>query len=818
MAVIPQDLPVVAVLGQLMAALATFNKAVLVAPPGAGKTTTVPLALLDQPWLDGRKILLLAPRRLAARAAASRMAALLGEPVGQTVGYRVRLDQKVSARTRIEVITEGILTRRMLSDPELADVGAVVFDEIHERHLEADVGLALALDIQSGLREDLRLLAMSATLEAGRLAAQLGGAHIIESLGRLFPIETLYVGRNLDSPIEVQAAQTALRALGRGPGDVLVFLPGTAEISRAAEFLAGRTGSDGPLVVSLHGSLSLADQDQALKRAGAGRRKIILSTAIAETSLTIDGVQIVVDAGLSRRPTYEPESGLTRLVTVRSSRAASDQRRGRAGRTAPGQCYRLWEEAEMGAFPAYDRPEILEADLAPLVLTLSAYGVHDPASLSWLDHPPRPAWQEGVRLLTQLDALSEGQRPMLTDHGRALAGFGLPPRLAHMIVRGAEHGFGRTAAHVAALLSERGLGGQMIDLEQRLLNLARDRSPRAEKARQQAEGWARHVAAAEDIAPAMVGMALALAYPERVAKARDRRGGFILANGSGGEIPAEEALAAHAFLAVGTLQGKAANARISEAAHLDRADLEALFAAEITTQNMVQFDRNRGSVQGRHQRRLGAIVLEERPIQLASDEIEAGLFDAVRTHGLELLPWSDRARALRQRLSWLHDRDPDTWPQGRPDGLVEDLAQWLAPALVGCRALGEVDVAAALEMWLGWAGCQALDKAAPSHFETPLATRHRIDYSAEQGPTVDVRVQELYGLTTHPMLENGRVALVFQLLSPAHRPIAVTANLPQFWRAGWLDVRKDMKARYPRHVWPEDPATAQPTSRAKPRT
>lgn len=820
LAAIPPDLPIVAVLDLLVEVLQTQNSAVLVAPPGAGKTTSVPLALLDQSWSAGKKILMLAPRRLAARAAAARMADLLGEAVGETVGYQVRLDKKVSARTRIEVITEGILTRRMLTDPELSDVAAVIFDEVHERNLEGDLGLALALDIQAGLREDLRLIAMSATVEGGQLAARLGGAELIESAGRLYPIETFYVGRTQEQPIEGQAANIALKALSKGPGDVLVFLPGTAEINRACEAIHAKAATMSCAVIALHGSLSPAEQDQALRPQAGVQRKIILSTAIAETSLTIEGVQIVVDAGLSRRPAFEPDSGLTRLVTVRASRAACDQRRGRAGRTAPGQCYRLWEEAEMGAFPAYDRPEILEADLAPLLLTLSSFGVSDPASLKWLDPPPAPALWEATKLLIDLEALEAraGQAPRLTPHGKKLVSFGLPPRLAHMIVRAGELGFGATAAHLAALLSERGLGGTSPDLEHRLVSFARDRSPRANKARAQAHGWAKQVGATEAPVAELAGRALALAFPGRVAKARDRRGGFILVNGSGGELPTHEGLATAEFLAIGSLQGKAANARINEAARLDKADLEALFANQIETRTQTQFDRAKGTMQGRHQRRLGALILEERPVSLTADQIEAGLFDAVRSLGLDKLNWSDRAKSFVERLNWLYARDPDQWPQGKPGALEEALQVWLLPALVGVKNLSDVDVAQALENFLTWPERQAMVQAAPTHFVTPLETRHTIDYAAEQGPTIEVRVQELFGLERHPMLAGGQVALVFQLLSPAHRPIAVTSNLPEFWKAGWHDVRKDMKARYPRHVWPEDPATAQPTARAKPRT
>jgi ATP-dependent helicase HrpB len=818
--VIPPDLPIHAALPDLLAHLAETANVVLVALPGAGKTTTVPLALLDQPWCAGKRILVLAPRRLAARAAASRMAALLGEAVGQTVGYQVRLDKNISKQTRIEVITEGILTRRMQDDPALDDVAAIVFDEVHERNLEADLGLALALDSQAALREDLRLIAMSATLDGGRFSELMGGAPIVESAGKLYPIDTFYVGRKADIALEIQAAQTALLALKQGEGDILVFLPGLADIKRAQDFLAAKNLGSKCLVVPLHGSLSPAEQDQALAPAPAGARKIILSTAIAQTSLTIEGVRIVVDGGLSRRPRYEPGSGLTRLESVRCSRAASDQRRGRAGRTSPGQCYRLWDEAQMGAFPAFDRPEILEADFAPLVLTLAGFDITDPGVLSWLDPPPKAAWQEAVKLLIDLEALDNApnQAPRLTAHGRSLSEFGLPPRLAHMIVKAGELGFGATAAFVAGLLSEKGLGGTQTDISARLISFQHDHSPRATKARAQAQNWARQIGAREPVEPEEAGRALALAYPERVAKARDRQGGFVMANGRGGELDPRKALAGADYLAIGALMGQAAHARIGEAARLTKADIEGLFASLIETRVHTQFDRPSGTLRTRQQRRFGALVLDEAPCQLSPEAYKAGLLDAVKSHGLSILNWSPRAIAFQDRLVWLAKQDPQTWPQLTQDALMAQLDDWLAPALFGIKALGDVDVGDALETYLGWSQLQAIGKAAPTRFETPLQTSHMIDYAAEQGPTVAVRVQELFGLRTHPMLAGGKVALVFQLLSPAQRPVAVTANLPAFWAGGWQDVCKDMKARYPRHIWPQDPANAQPTARAKPRS
>lgn len=808
------DLPIQSALPELKKALSTSPNAVLVAPPGAGKTTTVPLALLDAPWLKGGKIIMLAPRRLAARSAAARMASLLGQEVGQTVGYRVRLDSKVSDKTRIEVVTEGIFTRKILNDPELSGIGAVIFDEVHERNLEGDLALALALDAQAGLREDLRLLAMSATLDGARISRLMGDAPVIESAGRMFPVETRYVGARPQAPLDIQAADVALRALNEGPGDVLVFLPGVGEIKRALAYLDSKAHPD-INVVTLHGGLDAREQDQALAPAPAGKRKIVLATSIAETSLTIQGVQIVVDCGQSRRAAYEPDSGLTRLVTVRASRASGDQRRGRAGRTAPGLCFRLWEEAQTGAFPAFDRPEILEADLAPLALTLAAWGVSDPTALRWLDPPPAPAWREGTALLATLGALDGEGR--ITQHGRDLSAFGLPPRLAHMIVAASTKGFGTTAAWVAAILSERGLGGTGVDIAQRLIALKRDTSPRAVKARAQATGWVRQVSAHEPMSPEDAGKALALAFPERVAKARDRRGGFVLRNGRGGEVAVEERLSASPFLAVGALQGRAANAKITEAASLSRDDLDALFGNDITSTIVTTFDKAGGGVRGRKQTRLGALVLEEVTAKLSPDQLASGLSDAITTQGLAILNWTPRATLLRARLAWLHANNPTQWPALTDEALIGCKADWLESSLHGIKTLADLDVATALMSRFDWAKSQQLDLQAPARFLTPAGTSHAIDYACEQGPTVEVRVQEVFGLTAHPMLASGHVPLVFQLLSPAHKPVAITANLPAFWTGAWVDVRKDMKARYPRHVWPQDPSVAMPTTRAKPR-
>lgn len=811
-------LPVEAALPELLSALATGRNAVLVAPPGAGKTTLVPLALLDQPWALGQKIIMLAPRRLAARAAATRMAALRGGAVGGEVGYAVRLDSRIGPDTRVEVVTEGVFTRRILADPELRGVACVVFDEAHERHLDGDLGLALALDAQGGLREDLRLVVMSATLDGARVASLLDGAAVIESAGRTYPVQTIHLGRDPSAQLEVQTARAVRRALAETDGDVLVFVPGAAEIRRVQEALAGGVLPGDVDVVALHGGLEPAEQDRAIGSALPGRRKIVVSTSIAETSVTIAGVRAVVDCGLSRRPAYEPDTGLTRLVTVRASRAAAEQRRGRAGRTAPGVCYRLWSEVETGALPAFDRPEIADADLSTLALTLAAWGVQDPAALRWLDRPPEPAWKEAVKGLQGLDALDDDGR--LTPHGNRLSGFGLPPRLAHMIVRAGEEGRAFSAACVAAVLQERGLGGAAVDVAARVSGLLRDGSERARKARGQAAGWAAQAGSARDEGadPDYAGRALALAWPERVAKARDRRGGFILAGGRGGEVDPADVLAGADFLAVGELQGAARAGRIASAARLNAADIEDLFASQITRAVEVRLDLAAGVLKARSVTRLGAIVLDSAPCAVPPG---AGLGEALiavlREEGLGRLAWSDHAQSLRQRVMFLRARDQDTWPDMSEMALIEKLDDWLSPALAGVSSLAHLDLASALLAMLDWPAQQALERAAPARFVSPAGTSHPIDYGALQGPSVAVRVQEMYGLAVHPMLAGGTEPIVFQLLSPAHRPIAVTRDLPGFWSGGWAETRKEMKARYPKHLWPEDPAQAAPTTRAKPR-
>ena len=812
-------LPIHEVLDALKAALAERNCAVLVAAPGAGKTTVTPLALLDQPWVRGRKIIVLEPRRLAARAAAEFMAASLGEQAGDTVGYRVRLQAKVSARTRIEVVTEGVFTRMILDDPGMDGVAAVLFDEFHERSLDADLGLALARDAQGLLREDLRILVMSATLDGGRVAALLGGAPLIESHGRQYPVQTRYLGRDQRLSLEEQAAKAALKALAEEEGGLLVFLPGQREIRRAERFLLERLGERPVDVAPLYGALDPAAQDRAIAPSLSGRRKVVLATSIAETSLTIEGLRVVIDAGLSRVPRFDPASGLTRLATVRVSRAAADQRRGRAGRTGPGVCYRLWDEAETRALPAFERPEILEADLSGLALDLSRWGARDPAALALLDPPPAAAFSEARALLGRLQALdSDGA---LTAHGRALAALPLPPRLAHMVIRGAASGVAERAARIAAVITERGLGGTGVDLAHRLEQWTRDRGPRAQDARQLASRWARLardliVVQGEGLSD---GLLLAEAYPDRIAKARGPLGQFQLASGRGVQLEATEALARAPWLAVGDLGGGEARDRVLLAAPIEEAALLEAFADRIVQDNSLEFDA-KGRLRARRRLRLDRLILADRAIDDPDPTmIASALLAQAQQEGLSVLRWGEAASGLRARAAFLRSLNREA-PDLSDETLVGDLDAWLAPLLAGKTSLAEISSAAldnALRARIDWPRMQTLDRLAPESWSAPTGTRVRIDYTADGGPSGEVRVQELFGLERHPTVVDGEVPLTLVLLSPARRPIQVTRDLPGFWRGSWKAVRADLRGRYPKHPWPEDPLVEAPTTRAKPR-
>jgi ATP-dependent RNA helicase HrpB len=813
-------LPIDAVLDDLARTLERNNAAVLVAPPGAGKTTRVPLALLDAPWARGKKIIVLEPRRIAARASAERMAKTLGERAGETVGYRVRFGSKISRATRIEVVTEGIFSRQILDDPELGGVAAVLFDEFHERSLDADLGLALARDAQTGLREDLRLLVMSATLDGARVGKLLGDAPLVESEGRAFPVETRYLSRKIDVPLERQMADSIATALRADPGSVLAFLPGAAEIRRTQNFLAERVQDASTEIVPLFGALDASVQDRAIAPAPKGSRKVVLATSIAETSLTIEGVRIVVDSGLARVPRYEPDIGLTRLETVGASRAAVDQRRGRAGRTEPGICYRLWDEPQTASLAAYTQPEILSADLSSLLLDLAQWGVSDPATLAFLDPPPAPALKEARSLLEELGALDADGR--ITAEGKRLRALALPPRLARMIVDSDVFGLGKSSAEIAAILTERGLGGDSVDLDHRLDQFRRDRSQRASAARDLARRWASQVASSSprEEAELSTGVMLAFAFPDRVAKNRGN-GSFVLANGRGASVEQTSSLARAPYIAVGELTGTAAAGRVLLAAPITQEEIEAKFADHIEATDETCFDRGALALRARRKKTLHAITLSEAPLALSPSAETARVFaDGVIAVGLDKLPWSKSAKQWRDRVMFLRKAEDESWPDLSDDGLIASAADWLVPALYDKTSLKDLsagDLSDALLTLLPWELRARLEREAPTHFEAPTGTMLAIDYDAEQGPTIAVRLQELFGLNTHPSIAKGKVPLVLELLSPAQRPVQVTRDLPGFWRGSYAAVRSDLRGRYPRHPWPEDPASAMPTRRVKPR-
>jgi ATP-dependent helicase HrpB len=808
-------LPIDAALPELTAALAAHSTAVLVAPPGAGKTTRVPLVLAEAPWAADRRLLVLEPRRIAARAAAARMASTLREAVGEMVGLRVRFGSKRSARTRIEVVTEGVFTRLILDDPGLDGVAAVLFDEFHERSLDADLGLALARDAQQGLRPDLRLLVMSATLDAARIAALLGDAPVIASEGRSFPVETRYLGRDARTPIERQVADAAARALRAEKGSALVFLPGAAEIRRTESLLRERI-DDAVDVVPLFGALDADTQDRAIAPSPPGRRKAVLATSIAETSLTIEGVRIVIDSGLARVPRYEPGVGLTRLETVRVSRAAADQRRGRAGRLEPGVCYRLWDEPQTASLAAYTQPEILAADLSGFVLDLAEWGVADPAKLAFLDPPPVAALSEARVLLTELGAIDVSGR--ITEEGRALRRLPVPPRLARMIVDAGLEGQATLAAKLAALLTERGLGGDDVDLRHRRDALRRDRSPRAVEAKRMAERWAELAS----LGPRLrgderteAGALLALAYPDRIA--RNRGGGtgaFLLANGRGASLDPASALAREPYLVVAELTGRAGDSRILLAAPIAQEEIETRFADRIEARDEVVFDPSSASLRARRSRRLGAIALAEQPVPVEAGEAAAQILaDGILRLGLDRLPWSKTLQQWRGRVMFLRQAEGDEWPDLSDAALADSAGEWLVPLLHVKTALAQLtpdELSTALHNLLPWPLRRRLDAEAPTHVTIPSGRAVPIDYDAEAGPTISARVQELFGLAQHPSIAGGRVPLVIELLSPAQRPVQVTRDLPGFWRGSYAAVRTEMRGRYPKHPWPDDPTKAAP--------
>jgi ATP-dependent helicase HrpB len=828
-------LPIDEALAPLAAALESGRNAVVVAPPGAGKSTVVPLALLEQSWARGKRIVMLEPRRLATRAVAERMAATLRERVGDTVGFRMRLETRIGKRTRIEVVTEGVFTRMLHNDPALEGIAAVLFDEYHERSLHADVGLAFALDAQRHVAPELRILAMSATIDGARVAKLLGDAPVVESQGRLFPIEVHYVGKGLPAlpggaePLDASVVRAIARALDGSTGDLLVFLPGAGEIRRVERRLIDdRMVGPRVDVRPLYGELAPGDQDAALAPADAGRRKIVLATNIAETSLTIDGVRVVVDTGLERRSLFDPVTGMSRLETQRIARASADQRAGRAGRTAPGVCYRLWSESADRSLAAYAVPEIAVADLAPLALDLAAWGT-SADDLRWLDAPPTATLAGARDLLVRLGTLDSNGR--ITAHGRATQALAAHPRLAHMLLKGREHGAPAAAARLAALLSERDLlrgAARDSDVRTRLEALQRGGGERGalERVRRTERAYLREIGAGHDarVSAADAGWLLAFAYPDRVGKRRAGDGGrYQLANGRGAAFSTPEAIAREELIVAVALDDREREAKIELAAPLARSDLERHFAAELVTQDEVTWDARTEAVVARRAVRFGELVLDEKPLaEPPAGAASAALLEGLRSLGLEALPWDDDSRTFVARCEFVRKlarNDLGDWPDFTEAPLAADLS-WLEPYLDGITRrshFARIPLMAALRARLTPAQSRALDELAPTHITLPTGTRTPIDYLDDNAPCASMRMQEVFGLAATPRIGGGAVPVTFKLLSPAHRPLQVTRDLASFWKNAYVEVRKDMRGRYPRHYWPENPLEAEPTRRAKPR-
>jgi ATP-dependent helicase HrpB len=838
---IPAKLPAFPIdeaLPALKAALAAHGRVLLQAPPGAGKSTIVPLALLGSGWLAGRTVLMLEPRRIAARAVAQRMAHLIGETVGQTVGIRTRLETRVSRTTRIEVVTEGILTRMLQSDPELEHIGCVVFDEFHERSLNADLGLALCLESQETLREDLRVLVMSATLDTRPLARLLGGAPIIEAHARSYEVTTHYVPRRAELSLEMQTAQVLRRALADQEGDILCFLPGAAEIGRVQRTLEESSLAQAASVLPLYGELDVAAQDAAIRPSPAGRRKIVLSTSIAETSLTIEGVRVVVDSGLRRYAKFDPATGMSRLETEKLSQAAADQRRGRAGRLSTGACYRLWSEGVQATLVAQTPPEILHADLAPLALELACWGATDPARLRWLDPPPPAPLAQARDLLRLLGAIDAAGR--VTPHGRSLAAMGAHPRLAHMLIEGRDMQAPRLASEIAAILGERDVlraapGSRDADLRLRVSALRGARAlpggltvdARALRQAERAAGnWQRALGGREEIADpdALVGVLAALAYPDRVGRARDGGGRYLLANGRGARFAEPQALAKSEFIVAAELDGADRDARIFLAAPLAREDIERLFKDRIEERSEIAWDEREEAVRARKQRRLGALVLQTEELRDADrEEIARAALAGLRSLGLAALPWTPSLRQWQARVVLMRKFEvpaAEPWPDLSDGVLLDTLEAWAPPWMTGLvrrEHFARFDLGGALRARLTYAQGSVLEREGPTHFVAPSGSSLPIDYLDGEVPTVSVRLQEMFGLRETPAVAAGRLPLLLKLLSPAGRPVQITRDLESFWERGYHEVRKDLKGRYPKHYWPEDPHAALPTRRVRPR-
>jgi ATP-dependent helicase HrpB len=834
------DLPINEALPALSEALMRSGAVLLEAPPGAGKSTIVPIALLQAPWLKNQKILMLEPRRIAARAVANRMAALVGEPVGRGVGFRTRLESRVSRETRIEVVTEGILTRMLQEDSALSGIGCVIFDEFHERSLNADLGLALCIESQQNLREDLKLLVMSATLDLKALVRLLGDAPVVSAAGRSFEVRTHFVPRRSELHLELQVSQVVRSALREHEGDILCFLPGAAEIRRVQRTLEESDLDRGIRVLPLYGELEGDAQDAALAPSAPGQRKIVLATSIAETSLTIEGIRVVVDSGMRRYAEFDPTTGMSRLVTGKVSQAAADQRRGRAGRLSEGDCYRLWSEGNHVSLSPQTPPEILHADLAPLALELACWGAADAASMAWLDPPPAAPLDQARDLLRQLEAIDATSR--VTPHGRALEKLGMHPRLGHMLIKARDLSAARLACDLAAILSERDMlraavGARDADLRLRVAVLRGDTrevpagvtvDTRArEQARRSSSRWQRDfAAAARDRADPhdTAGILLAWAYPDRIARSRGDGGRYLLANGRGARFGEPQAIAKSEFIVAAELDGADREARIFLAAPLRREDLEQHFEALITDAAEIHWDEREGKLSARRERRLGALTLESSEMRDPdADAVQNAVLTGLQAAGISGLPWTKELRQWQARVMLMHKFQvpgPAPWPDLSDEALERTLAEWAPPWIMGFTRrehFARMDLSHALQSFLTHPQGTFLEREAPTHFTVPSGSHIPIDYSDGESPTLSVRLQELFGLTETPAVAGGKVPLLLKLLSPAGRPVQITQDLVSFWNRGYHDVKKDLKGRYPKHYWPDDPFTARATRRARPR-
>jgi ATP-dependent helicase HrpB len=833
------ELPIHRILPQLKMALSTGTHAVLIAEPGAGKTTQVPLAFLNESWLEGKRIIMLEPRRIAARSAASYMASSFGEAVGETIGYRVRMDSKIGQNTRIEVVTEGILTRMLQDDPELTGIGMIIFDEFHERNLQADTGLAFAMESQSVLREDLRLLVMSATLEAEPVARLLGDAPVIVSEGRAFPVSTHYLRSFSLDELHKGAANAILRALSEQQGDILVFLPGAREIRKTANELL-RTGLSQDVVIrELYSALPAEKQDDAIRRDSNGRRKIVLSTSIAESSITIEGIKTVVDSGYMRTEVFSPRTGLPQLITRRLSRASADQRRGRAGRVSAGVCYRLWSEEEHRHLPESTIPAIRESDLTPLALELAVWGTRDPEQLAWLDVPPRPALTQGQALLRQLSALDDSGS--ITQHGREMALLGLHPRLAHMLIRAQEIGEASLAIRIAVLLQERDImsRGEAIrdqDLRSRVERLllferqgqrSAEQDMTSEAVLQRMKQEIRKLHTQLNVAYTIsgnlnfCGLLLSFAYPERIAKNRGGSG-FLMRSGRGVKLVSVQPMSRAQYIVVAAVDDQGADGNIQLASEMDELWLDKYYYDEMEQRKEVVWDSASGSIRARQKLMLGALVIKEQAYSNPTgEEIALALLQGIRQEGLGLLQWSKAALQLRERLAFMFRHDPEgNWPDVSDEGLLNQAEEWLLPYLEGLRNRNDIRRLAPgtlLEHMLSWEQKQQLQKEAPTHIRVPSGSLIPVNYSDPEQPFLAVRLQEMFGLQDTPRIAEGRVALTLHLLSPAQRPVQVTSDLSSFWRSGYFEVKKDLKGRYPKHYWPDDPMEATATHRTRPK-